>query len=289
MAKLSKNTRRPAKRGRPRSTLLACVSDTHAGSTVALHPDSPTQLDDGGWYHPSLPQRWLWQGWTAYWDRIAELRASHDRLCVLINGDIFDGDHHNTSQIVSRNPGAEFDIALRIYQPMLDLRPDNIFVVRGTESHVGKSGSMEEAFAARVGATPDPDAGTHSWWHWRADIHGYRVTAAHHGRIGYRPWTRQNAVSMLAAQIFYEHAARGWRHPDLALRSHFHKHQDSYTAHPTRVIQLPAWQLHTAYTHARLPEELSDIGGVAVSLRDGSYHVEDVLFKPERSGAVWSG
>lgn len=283
---MSKNTRGRSQNAG--STLIAAVSDTHAGSTVALHPPTPTQLDDGGWYHPSAAQQWLWQGWLAYWTEIERRKKSHDRWWLVINGDIFDGDHHNTSQIVSRHPGAEFDIALRIFAPALDLRPDRIFVVRGTESHVGKSGSMEEAFAAKIGATGDAGTGTHSWWHWRTDLHGHRITAAHHGRIGYRPWTRQNAVSMLAAQIFYEHAARGFRHPDLALRSHFHKWQDSYRAHPTRVVQLPAWQLHTAYTHARLPEELSDIGGLAISVSSGRLEVDEILHKPEQNGTVWS-
>ena len=58
-----------------------------------------------------------------------------------------EGDHHNTPQIVSRDPGVQMDILQQLCAPILALSPDAAIVVRGTEAHVGKNANKEEAFA----------------------------------------------------------------------------------------------------------------------------------------------
>jgi hypothetical protein len=162
------------------------------------------------------------------------------------------------------------------------LKPDRVFIVRGTEAHVGPAGASEEAFARIIQAERNPETKTWSWWHLRLEIHGRLFDFQHHGRMGQRPWTRQNIVSLLAAQIFYEHASRGLRHPDVAFRSHFHTHQDSHNAHPVRVIQTPAWQLKTAHAHKVVAENLADVGGIIVVIEpSGSYEVIDKLYQVE--------
>src|SRR5690606_19020550 len=115
-------------------TTVAVVGDTHAGSTVAVCPPV-IDLDDGGQYAASKAQRWLWQCWGDYWDRVDRERG--DRLIVVLNGDLIDGDHHNTSQIASRNPNAQAAALDAILAVPLALKPDKIFVVRGTAAHVG--------------------------------------------------------------------------------------------------------------------------------------------------------
>jgi hypothetical protein len=118
------------------------------------------------------------------------------------------------------------------------------------------------------------------------DVHGTRLDFAHHGRIGARPWTKGNGVLTLAVEIGYQHFRRGEPHPHLAIRSHFHQHFDTHDAHPVRVVQMPAWQLHTAFGHRIAPDNLADIGGLIVVIRDGRYTVEPVLFAPSRP-PIW--
>jgi hypothetical protein len=269
--------------------LWAVTSDHHAGSTVSLCPPS-VDLDDGGSYQASRAQAWLWQCWRDFWDEAARVRdrLNANLLCAY-NGDLVEGDHHGTSQIISRHPGIEQAVARRVLDVPQALAPDYSFVVRGTESHVGKSGKAEEALAAYLGAEGDPESGTNSWWHLRVERQGVPMDFAHHGRMGQRPWTKANATSMLAAQIFYEHAERGEKWPRLAFRSHYHQWQDSHLSHPVRVIQTPAWQLKTAYVHKVAPESLADVGGALAIVRDGEIHsVRPILFTPKR-GAVWTG
>lgn len=267
--------------GRP--VVLAVVSDIHCGSTVAVVPPEGVKLDDGGAYKPSKANLWLWQCWTDYWARVAEIRKAHKaELYIVYNGDLYEGDHHGTSQIISKNPEAQLYVAQRVFGVPKALHPARQFVVRGTEAHVGSSGSSEEGLARWMGGERDPESHLWSWWRLRLLVHGLLIDCQHHGRAGQRPWTEANALALLANDIFLQHARKSVRHPDLAFRSHFHKHGDSYKAAPTRAIQTPAFQLKTAHAHKVVAESIADVGGiVAVIHPTGTYEIHDVLFTPE--------
>lgn len=269
--------------------VLAVVSDVHCGSTVGLCCPESVDLDDGGTYEPSPAQRWLYEGWEKFWARVAQVKKGADQFGILTNGDLVDGDHHGTVQIVTRDLQVQFWILRKVFEPVLALKPDFLAVVRGTEAHVGKNASTEESFARwahKEGVKVLRDSGTkmYSHWHLRAMLGDCRIDAAHHGRIGGRTWTKASGVATLAAQIMLEHANRGEDLPDLALRSHFHTFVDTHDMYRTRLIQTPAWQLHTAFAHKVVPEVLSDIGGLILTIEDGKpLVVEPVIFKPKRS------
>jgi hypothetical protein len=263
--------------------VLAVTSDHHCGSTVGLCPPEKIGLDDGGFYEPSPVQKWIWSCWESYWKKVVDQRRRlKAELYVVFNGDLFEGDHHQTTQIISSNPEPQSYVADRVFgkkSPVSAARPTRLFIVRGTETHVGPGGATEEAFAKIVGAEPDRVSTSRpiwSWWRLQLELNGVLIDFQHHGRMGQRPWTEGTAVNALAAQIFYEHARKGLRHPDIAVRSHFHRAFDSYTAHKVRVLQTPAWQLKTSYAHKVAPESLSDVGGVIVTIQPNG-HTEVVM------------
>lgn len=261
--------------------ILAVVSDIHAGSTVALCPPDGPKLDDGGVYQPSKAQLWLWDCWLDFWNAVAVRRKKEKAdLYCLYNGDIYDGDHHGTSQTVSRNPEAQAYIATEAFKIPQKLQPLRQFVVRGTEAHAGEAGSSEEGFAKGIGAERDTTTRTWSWWRLRLELNGVLFDVQHHGRMGQRPWTEGNVVNLLAAQIWHEHARVGLRHPDIAIRSHYHRHGDSGDAHPTRAIQTPAWQLKTAYAHRVAAESLAHVGGLFFTIMpDKQYDLTKKLYR----------
>lgn len=274
------------------TVVLACVSDIHAGSTVALCPDE-IALDDGGSYRASLAQRWLWQCWRDYWERVEAVRAAHPgaSLYQVFNGDAVDGNHHGTTQILSGNPVAQAAVVNAAMRVPLSLSPDRLFFIRGTEAHVGASGNAEERIAdgLRRDKRPvegDPETGTASWWHLRAEIEGVRLDIAHHGRTGQREHTRASAAVLHAHDVFLSHAKRKEPAPDLCLRAHYHRFNDSYDACPTRVVTTGAWQLKTSYVHKVAADTMADIGGVIVVIEDGTYSLEKVQFHASR-GHVW--
>jgi hypothetical protein len=260
-------------------------------------PPEGVELDDGGAYLPSDPQRWLWDKWDGddgLWTQVARLR---DRLKVkswhlALNGDLVDGDHHNTSQIVSRHPDAQMDIAKACLMVPLVQGPSSVVVTRGTEVHVGKSGSAENSLArwmAHQGhkVIGDDVTGQPSHWEFEGIYAGARVNLAHHGKMGQKPWTRGNATLSSAAEMIIDRAVSGDPIPHLALRSHYHRWAESGTNFPVRFVQLPAYQLATAFVHRIAAGSLADIGGAAFHLEDGEVRgMYPIKYLPKRPGAI---
>lgn len=272
--------------------VLAATSDQHCGSSVALCPPR-IQLDDGGEYVASAAQRWIWTRWEGFWGRVREVVKQHRgaRLLQVFNGDLTEGDHHKTTQILSGNPTAQAAVVNAAMKVPLGLDPFGMFFVRGTEAHVGPSAAFEEriAFGLKRDGWPvqvEASTGNASHWHVALDLDGYRVDVAHHGRMGQRPWTKGNVVLNLAAEIFYQHAAAGRPHPHLAIRSHLHQFFDTAGAHPVRLIQMPAWQLATAYIHRIAPNAIADVGGIIAVVRGGRLlSLEPVISHPDATPA----
>lgn len=273
------------------ATLIVITSDQHAGSTVGMSPPF-IELDDGGKYSASKAQLWLWQSWKAFWRRVEIVREKEKAgLVAGFNGDLVEGYHHGTTQILSANPNAQAAVVNECMRVPLSLGPDKLFFIRGTEAHVGQSACAEERIAdgLRRDKRPvvgDPATGTASLWHLKLAVQGVRLDFAHHGRIGQRPWTKPNVVANLAAEIFYDHAAREEPYPHIAVRSHQHRFVDTANLHPVRVIQTPAWQLATSFIHRIAPGAIADIGGVLILIKDGEATVETVLYRPEGTKTV---
>lgn len=273
---------------RAQSVVLAVVSDVHAGSSVAICPPRIT-LDDGGVYEASKAQRWLWQCWIAYWARVDAARAGA-QLYIVFNGDLIEGDHHKTTQIMSANSNAQAAVVNAAMAVPLALKPDRLFFVRGTEAHVGQSASAEERIAdgLRRDKRPvegDPDTETASWWYLYLAIQGVRIDITHHGRTGLREHTRGGAAVLHAHDILLGYAKRGEPPPHLCLRGHWHKFNDG-EAGPVRVFTTGAWQLATGHVHKVAPDSLADIGGAIITIRDGTYTLEKVEYRPSR-GPIW--
>jgi hypothetical protein len=268
----------------PKPTVVATVSDVHAGSTVAPCPPQGVRLDDGGQYMPSKPQRWLWDNWCDFFDKADACRREvKGNLVVVINGDATEGHHHGTTQVISNNPDAQSYVAHQIFDVIRKLKPKAIYMVRGTEAHVGPAGADEEKLARWMRCVEDEETGNASRWHLRLMVHGLLLDFQHHPGAGggKLPWTRSSLAVRLAAQIFYEHAEIRHRPPDIAYRSHVHVSGDSHDAKPTRVIITPAFQLKTSFGHKVASEKLADIGGVLTVIQpDGMYEIERVLYRP---------
>ena len=272
--------------------VLAVVSDVHAGGTTAVCPPEIT-LDDGGKYTASKAQCWLWECWHDYWRQVeAKRRTLNAKLVVLFNGDAVEGQHHKTTQIMSGNPNAQAAAWNEIIRPVLALKPAHIVMTRGTSAHVGESACGEERIAdgLRRDKRPivsDPATGAASLWHWYADIHGVRIDATHHGRIGQREHTRASQIVLYAHDVHLSYTKRGELPPHLAFRGHNHKFADSFDACQPRVIGTGAWQLGTGHVHKVQPDSIADIGGaITVIHHDGSYVVDKIQYQAER-GATW--
>ena len=244
--------------------ILAVVGDTHTNSTLGLCPPNGIELDDGGTYKPSKLQRELWRAWKDYADTVAALKSEHGaNVCTIFNGDISDGDHHNTSQIISRSENTMHKIAHRTLGLLYE-QSDRVYVVRGTRVHRGATGSIEETFAEDIGAVQNKETGAYSWGHVYLKHAGIVVEAAHHGSMGRLPWTYPNAANKLASITMVNAANARRAIPDLAFRSHNHRYADSFDIYRTRAICLPGFQGKTEYVERIDPTAIPDIGGLIV-------------------------
>jgi hypothetical protein len=263
------------------AAIVAVVSDTHINSTIGLCPPR-VQLDDGGTYRPSRFQRELWRCWGEFWGVVQQRREGLP-LFVVLNGDLVDGDHHDTSQLVSRNLETQARMAVEVLDPMAQMA-DQLFVIRGTEAHTGPSAMWEEFLGRDLGAVGDDIAGTASWWWLPLEVDGVRFDFAHHpGTSSRRPWTRGGAANRLAAWVLNDYAEAGDRPPHLVFRSHNHVYEDSGNNHAVRAIITPCWQLTTGFGHrVGGSGKLADIGGVIVECQDGHYQLEVQRYRPRR-------
>lgn len=269
--------------------VLASTGDQHVASTLGLCPDEGVRLDDGGRYEPNKAQLWLWEQWCNFWEvKVAEKVREHKAtLYCLFNGDARDTvgpGHHGTTQIISANEEVQGYLASRVFGVPRAMKPAKSYFIRGTEVHVGPSGSSEESLARWFGAVKDPSTESWSSWHRRFTIYGKLIDATHHTTMGNLPWTEQNAAVKLAAVVTMEYARRGESPPALVLRSHVHRSADSGDAFPTRAAILPGWQLSNSYGYRINPNRLPDIGGgITVIEPDGAMDHVNVKYKVQPS------
>ena len=248
---------------------LILTGDHHTNSTVGLCPAHVT-LDDGGTYTPNKTQRWLWSYWNDCWEEVKSFTQEADRVTWIINGDMVDKDHKGRSyQYITGNSATITNMAIDVLTPGLEVA-DQVLVIRGTDAHVGKDASMEEAVADDIDTViRNKETKTASWYHYRGVLGGLRIDISHHTNMGTLPWTSANAANKVAADAFMNYNLLGQKIPGLVVRSHVHKHADSYDNYPVRAVILPAWQSMTSYGARLNPNRISDIGMIIFLIDNG--------------------
>lgn len=256
-------------------TAITVLSDLHINSTVGLC-DRQVKLDDGGYYMPSTQQKFLLTAWESFslWSSKIIGDFGAEQKVIVLNGDLVDLSKYSKHQMVTTNTNTVIDSAMNLIYPLRSSY-DRLFVIRGTESHVGASGEMEETLARELKAEQDKITGLYSRWLMQVEANGILIDFAHHGRIGGKPWNRTSPLYNLVAEIVMEGMKNGTNIPDLVLRSHCHTFADTVDALPVRVIQTPCWQLNTAYSYRMGFVNKPDIGGLVILVNDDeSYEIE---------------
>ena len=267
-------------------TALIISSDHHINSTVAVCPPR-VQLDDGGTYHPSIGQQWLWRGWLEFIEWARDLSKGYKPLAIL-DGDLGELDtKRRSNQIITANKATITGMINDVIDPLADW-VDGMYFIRGTPAHVGKSSWLEEEIAGDYDNAVYYSKGIHSHYQVRLLADKIRVEAAHHASMGSIARTEKNAANLIAHDTMVAYAfALHQPIPHLVLRAHNHRWADSYDNFDTRAICLPCWSMATEYVY-RIGKynAKADVGG-AVALIDGD-KLEVHKFRHEpRKGNVW--
>lgn len=267
------------------TTIVAIVSDIHANSTVAVCPPR-VRLDDGGDYVASPVQRWIWQRWREYWQRVAEQRAGN-RLIVILNGELADHNSHTTTELVSQNPATIMRLSAMVLEPMLSLldnaTDDTVYVTRGTQAHTGPASHYDEKIAEDIGAVPLPGGKTFSRYILNLNVEGVKFNVAHHPPSGggTRPWTQAATAVNMSSTVRYAMLGSGRRESDLPhlfIRGHRHVPGDSGGWQRPRVLLLPSWQGRTEFSHRLGSFMPLPVGGAIVTCDRGRYDAQLVTY-----------
>lgn len=264
---------------------LVAVGDLHCGSSVALCPPN-MPLDDGGQYKLSPIQQALWAQWELFWREFVPAVTGGEPFSVLANGDLTEGKHHRSVQTISDHEGAHVGAAIRVLQPVRD-QAEQLWIVRGTEAHVGPSAGHEEAIATAIEA--DGNGQTSSHWETWMEFGPHIIHACHHVGTTSSTAYELSALSRELVANLGEAAQWGNRPADLLIRSH--RHRFAYGGFPTsrgvtELVVLPAWQLRTAFAFKKVSMRLPQIGGVVFGYDQWGIFKREFIWVPPRDGEI---
>ena len=245
------------------TALVVGVADLHVNSRFGLCVPQ-LELDNGGYYIASKAQRELLRAWKEFWEIVADKKEELDAECyVFVDGDATDLNTHDDLDPISHNRSTIIEHACSLLWPARQVA-DFLFIVRGTEAHIGGHGELEEIVAKELGAQRDTKTGTRSWWWLPLEAAGVRFDIAHHpDTFSRRPWTLHAAANRQAEILHSKYTHRHKWPPDVAVRAHRHIFTLSNGETKPWTFHLPSWQLTNAFGH-RLGAggQIQAVGGV---------------------------
>lgn len=272
------------------ATNIIAVADLHINSTVAICPKT-INLDDGGTYHASRAQRWLLDGWTAFWQEVNSLDG---RNVLVLGGDLAELDTQRRSvQLITANKSTIHTMAMDVLEPALAVA-DAVVVIRGTLAHVGKGAWIEEQVAGDIddGLIIRQDESAASHYHLRRTVDGVRLDIAHHTTAGGAPWSKRNSPGNMASKIAWLYKIEmDAQAPHIVIRAHNHQAMMSpLDPRLPRVIMLPAWTLATEYSYRiGLENAISSIGGAIITCDAGQHTERFRLYEPDGGNRrIWA-
>lgn len=261
-------------------TVLVVSADKHSGSTMGLVPDEPLQLHDGGTHNPSPLQKILWQQYQECLDFIKQERKK-SRLIWVENGDVCEGIHHQTTQVISARIDEHEDIASdildRTFKKLRFGKDDRAYMVAGTEAHASSGNQSENRVAKDLDFTPQytESSGKNNRYVWDKlliKINGVLFDITHHGgSVGRRAWTTENGMYNRVKSFYFQTLNDGRKLPRYWVRSHLHQFvQATYDGKRGSItgVVTPSFQFKTGYGQKVAGDNLSDIGLLVFTIED---------------------
>lgn len=263
------------------------VSDIHAGCQLGLCPPGGVRLDEGGVYRPSVIQQKIYAYWREFWDVWVPKATKGEPYGIIVNGDATDGVHHGSTHQISQNLQDQANIAYELLAPEVERADGRLYMIRGTEAHVGKSGVQEEALAERLGAIPNEVGQRARYELWKQVGRGLVHVLHHIGATGSQAY-EATAVHKELVEAFTESGRWGNRPPDIVVRSH--RHRLIHTHVPTErgeaiAVVTPGWQAKTPFSWkiAGARQSVPQFGGILIRCGDEDFFVRTFVRDIERS------
>lgn len=271
---------------------IICVSDPHCGCQFGLCPATGITLDGGGHYEPSPNQKVVHHWWENFHNEWVPEVTKGEKFALVLNGDTTDGRHHNSTTQVSQNLSDQLHIAQELLFPVVE-KAAALYMIRGTEAHVGQAGENENMLAESLGAIPDSvgNYARNELWIRVGGEDGALVHFLHHiGTTGSSHY-ESSAVNKELSEMFQEAGRWGNKPPDIVIRSHRHRHLkvEMSTERGYGICEVtPGWQLKTPFVY-RIPGgrvSTPQFGGILIRQGDEEHYTRSKIWNITRPEAV---
>lgn len=251
------------------TTVILWLSDLHSGSPVSLYPNEVLPLLSG----PRGPSALQVQLYRHYIEVLQHVRLMKDemqaRLVVIAMGDLCEGLHHGSQEIISPYLTDHMKIAETLLRECKEITQyDTIYFIDGTPAHAGEN----EYNLAEVLMGERYAPGQFTWPTLRKKIHGNLIYAAHQGPGTGRGINTGNPLRSWMKTTHYEMTMTGQAPPDMFVFGHRHVHQHErieIAGHTTDGFLLPSWKLLDGFVNRVNPFAFPNIGSM-VSVCDAS-------------------
>ena len=255
---------------RPGIKLALVVGDLHCGSKHGLlHPGY--FMDDGNEVRQNEFQRWLWTQWIAMNEWAANVVGS-DPFDLIANGDLTEGEHHRTKELVDPDPACHPRIAFKCLEPLNNKAKasgGDSMIVKGTPAHVGTR--AEDGVASELDSIRDDNRSRHAFYRLPVTYHGCVCRFSHHISATVRAALEGTALSIQLAEEQLRAAKEGRPIPKVIGRAHRHAFGVFEDTNGLAFVT-PAWQGMTAFVSKILPAaELTTVGAVLLDWRKSDY------------------
>lgn len=219
------------------------------------------KIEEGQSVKQNVIQQWLWECWLDANKWVLEL-ANGDPFAVVLNGDLIEGNHHRTSQIIGPDIGDHIKAASESLDTIAG-ESSRLFVVRGTECHTGNT---EASLGKHLGATPNPETGSYAWDRLLLDINGVRCVWRHHIGTTMRRGLAATQLSIQLAEEQVEAANSSEPIPRVLCCAHRHKF-GFYQDHNGMAVVSPPWQGLSRFGHKVVSQATTNPGVFALDFR----------------------
>ena len=231
---------------------VIALSDLHVGSTRGIHPTGFFTKEGNEVSLNPIQEKLLavWQ--KSLTDALAYI--GDRKFLLLLNGDIIDGMHHKTTQVVSPDVSDHFEASVQLVKPIADLpNCEERIVVIGTNCHVGTS---EHSLAKILGAKKPGMKGQSAYNRALFKVNGTLCAATHHFPTTSRPYLEASALSIIMGVARLNAARDGMEVPSVYFWGHRHV-PGMYTDGRALGIVNGAFQAKTSYGFKVVPEAVT--------------------------------
>ena len=189
------------------------MSDLHCGSDVGLmHPEARIGQGNEISFGENYAQKWLWNCWLGAIKQVSKI-AGEDKFVLLCNGDLIEGIHHGSADVIAADMANHIEIAIECVRPLSSMAK-HLLVTLGTECHTK---GFEHDLAYSLGAE-----GGRAKNKWHFSINGVQCDATHHLGATSRSYLEASLLSISLGNARLQAYRAGHIPSRVFLRAHRH-------------------------------------------------------------------